>query len=90
MILREEDGVLKIETEDGWVVYEPDTTVPDFVDAAWLAKGRQQTINSESLAYLASTDWYVTRKTEIGTEIPSDVSAKRQEARNNIVENASI
>ena len=88
MILREEDGVLKIETEDGWVVYEPDTTVPDFVDAAWLAKGRQQTINSESLAYLASTDWYVTRKTEIGTEIPSDVSAKRQEARNNIVENA--
>ena len=44
--------------------------------------------NKDARKYLAETDWYVTRKTEIGTEIPSDVSAKRQEARNNIVENA--
>ena len=85
MILREEDGVLKIETEDGWVVYEPDTTVPDFVDAAWLAKGRQQAINSESIAYLASTDWYITRKSETDLVVPPEILTKRAEARAAVV-----
>tara|TARA_R110000787_G_scaffold97125_1_gene200680 strand:+ start:937 stop:1203 length:267 start_codon:yes stop_codon:yes gene_type:complete len=88
MILREEDGVLKIETEDGWVVYEPDTTVPDFVDAAWLAKGRQQTINSESLAYLASTDWYITRQSETDVAVPQDILTLRAAARVAVVTGA--
>ena len=35
----------------------------------------------EALNYLASTDWYVTRKLETGVEIPEDVSVKRAEAR---------
>lgn len=35
----------------------------------------------EALNYLASTDWYVTRKIETGVEIPEDVSVKRAEAR---------
>lgn len=83
MILREEDGLLKIETEDGWVDYEPDTTVPDFVDADWLAKGQEQTRKLEALAYLTSTDWYVVRKAEAGTEIPSNISELRQQARLN-------
>ena len=69
-----------------WIA-EGNTPAPKFTDAE-IAANAQAVINNESLAYLASTDWYVTRKTEIGTEIPSDVSAKRQEARNNIVENA--
>ena len=36
---------------------------------------------AEALAYLASTDWYVTRKLETGVEIPEEVSKLRAEAR---------
>ena len=43
-------------------------------------------INAEALVYLASTDWYVIRKQETGAEIPADILAKRQEARDSIVE----
>lgn len=43
-------------------------------------------INAEALSYLASTDWYVIRKQETGAEIPADILAKRQEARDSIVE----
>lgn len=32
-------------------------------------------------AYLAATDWYVTRFAEIGTPIPEDVLAERKAAR---------
>ena len=38
MIIVEKDGVAKVKTDDGWEVYTPDLTVPDFVDDAWLAK----------------------------------------------------
>lgn len=46
----------------------------------------QMETNAEARAYLASTDWYVTRFQEIGTPIPSDVLQKRQEARDSVVE----
>ena len=36
---------------------------------------------AEALAYLASTDWYVTRKAETGVDIPEEVSKLRAEAR---------
>ena len=42
--------------------------------------------NAEARAYLASTDWYVVRKAETGTEIPADVLAARQTARDSVVE----
>ena len=45
-------------------------------------------INADALAYLASTDWYVIRKQETGAEIPVDILAKRQEARDSIVKEA--
>lgn len=38
-------------------------------------------VKAEAQAYLASTDWYVTRFTETGTPIPEDVLSKRAEAR---------
>lgn len=31
--------------------------------------------------YLKNTDWYVTRKTETGKAIPSDIATKRAQAR---------
>jgi len=40
--------------------------------------------NAEARAYLASTDWYVIRKTETGVEIPADVLAARQAARESV------
>lgn len=36
---------------------------------------------AEASAYLASTDWYVTRKAETGADIPADVSTQRAAAR---------
>lgn len=45
----------------------------------------QMETNAEARAYLASTDWYVTRLQEIGTPIPADVLQKRQEARDSVV-----
>jgi hypothetical protein len=42
-------------------------------------------INTDALAYLASTDWYVVRFAETGVAIPDDIKTKRQEARDDIV-----
>lgn len=50
------------------------------------AEELQAQANAEARAYLASTDWYVVRKTETGTEIPADVIAARQAARDSVVE----
>ena len=41
----------------------------------------QAQANVEAKEYLASTDWYVTRFTETGKEIPEEVKIKREEAR---------
>ena len=39
----------------------------------------------QAKAYLASTDWYVTRFAETGKPIPEDVTIKRAEARKQVV-----
>jgi len=39
---------------------------------------------TEDLAYLASTDWYITRFLELQKEIPEEISTKRQECRDRI------
>ena len=40
--------------------------------------------NYSARQYLAETDWYVTRKAEIGKAIPDDILTKRQEAREKV------
>tara|TARA_R110000744_G_scaffold337209_1_gene442482 strand:- start:49 stop:318 length:270 start_codon:yes stop_codon:yes gene_type:complete len=85
MIIVTTDGVSKVETKDGWVDYVPNTEIPSFVDAAFIAKGIQQTTNTESMQYLASTDWYITRQAETGATVPTDVLTKRAEARAAVV-----
>ena len=45
----------------------------------------QEVTNGESMAYLASTDWYASRKADTGEAIPSDIAALRAEARAAIV-----
>lgn len=54
-------------------------------DQAVIDRDAQVRLNAESLAYLASTDWYVVRELENGAAIPDDVKAKRQAARDAIV-----
>jgi len=46
----------------------------------------QVVINMKARAYLTSTDWYVTRWLEKGVPIPEEVSQKREEARNRILD----
>lgn len=41
----------------------------------------QEQANAEAREYLQSTDWYVSRFTETGKEIPEEVKTKRDEAR---------
>lgn len=41
--------------------------------------------NSDALAYLSQTDWYVIRKQETGEAIPVEVLDKRQAARKAVV-----
>lgn len=55
-----------------------------------IAQAAQAKLNATSLAYLASTDWYVTRFAETASRgtavmIPPDVLAARQAARDAIV-----
>lgn len=54
-------------------------------DQAVIDRDAQVRLNAESLAYLASTDWYVVRELENGSAIPDEVKAKRQAARAAVV-----
>ena len=63
-----------------WIAQEGNTPAPEFTDAE-IAANAQALVNSESLAYLASTDWYVTRQAETGVDIPQDILTARAEAR---------
>lgn len=52
-------------------------------------EAREERRNAETIeaqkararAYLAQTDWYVTRRTETAEKIPQDITDKRTEAR---------
>lgn len=46
-----------------------------------IAQFEQSKINEKALAYLAETDWMVTRFAETGVPIPDEVKAARQAAR---------
>jgi hypothetical protein len=57
----------------------PDITFEDLI----ITRESYET-NKNSKVYLSSTDWYVTRKLETGVEIPVEITAKRQAARESI------
>ena len=54
-------------------------------DPAELAAQVQRNTNATSLAYLSSTDWYVTRFAEVAVPIPPDVLEARAAARASII-----
>ena len=66
-----------------WIA-EGNTPEPEFTDAE-IAVNAQASINSESLTYLASTDWYITRQAETGVAVPADITTARADARLAIV-----
>ena len=67
-----------------WIA-EGNTPAPEYTDAE-IAANAQSLINSEALAYLASTDWYITRQAETAVAVPADITTARAEARAAIVQ----
>ena len=67
-----------------WIA-EGNTPAPQYTDEE-IAANAQAEINATSAAYLASTDWYVTRNSETGAAIPDNITAARADARAAIVE----
>lgn len=45
------------------------------------AAANKEAVQTAALAYLADTDWYVTRKVEMGKEIPEEILSARTAAR---------
>ena len=66
-----------------WIA-EGNTPAPEYTDAE-IAANAQSLVNSESLEYLKSTDWYITRHAETGVAVPADVTTARAAARAAIV-----
>ena len=66
-----------------WIA-EGNTPAPEFTDAE-IAANTQAELNATSRAYLASTDWYVTRRSDTSEAIPTDIDTARAEARAAIV-----
>ena len=58
---------------------------PQYTEAE-IAANDQAKINATSERYLASTDWYVVRRSDTGADIPEEISAARADARAAIVE----
>ena len=68
-------------------IEEGNTPDPQFTPDE-IAANAQAAINGESLAYLASTDWYVTRQSETDVAVPQDILTLRAEARAAVVTGA--
>ena len=66
-----------------WIA-EGNVPAPEFTDAE-IAANAQGEINETSRAYLASTDWYITRHAETGEAIPDDITTNRASARADIL-----
>ena len=86
-ITAEEHAALLEGQSQGKIIYADKNGKPVLKDPPPpTAEELQAQANAEARAYLASTDWYVVRKAETGTEIPADILAKRQAARDAVVE----
>ena len=66
-----------------WIA-EGNTPAPEFTDAE-IAANAQSLVNSESLEYLKSTDWYITRHAETSVAVPEAITLARAAAREAIV-----
>jgi DNA primase catalytic subunit len=72
---------------DNWLDFTPEQVqeLTDYINGQ--EENPQGQINFESMMYLQETDWYITRRSETGAEVPQEVLIKRQEARESIQNN---
>ena len=94
----EEQAFITRNPTGGFMLIEGLPAQPDFgqnykwsgseviVDEVANAAATQSDTNIDSLAYLASTDWYVIRHADTGVAVPTDIATKREEARASIIE----
>jgi hypothetical protein len=66
-----------------WIA-EGNTPAPQYTDAE-IAANTQTELNETSQAYLASTDWYITRHAETAVAVPEEITTARASARAAIV-----
>jgi hypothetical protein len=66
-----------------WIA-EGNTPDAQYTDAE-IAANTQEETNATSQAYLASTDWYITRHAETAVAVPADVTTARAAARAAVV-----
>ena len=72
-------GKIILHNEIVMLTTEQREEVNNYIDAVEVNAEAQ--LNLDSRNYLVETDWYITRKAEIGTAIPMDILAKRAEAK---------
>ena len=65
-------------------IAEGNTPAPEYTDAEIVAN-TQAELNATSQAYLASTDWYITRHAETAVAVPEEITTARASARAAIV-----
>ena len=65
---------------DAWQIAKDENVQPVSVELT-----AQEVLNNESLGYLASTDWYITRHAETGVAVPEEITTARAAARAAIV-----
>lgn len=62
-----------------------DANIPEqdkvYLTPEQLAETERAVLRINAKSYLTETDWYVTRKTETGKDIPEEVLKKREQAR---------
>lgn len=75
-----------LEDVEAYLLDHPDALQPEPLPPEPSAEELRQRELAEKLAYLASTDWYVTRYAETGVAVPSEIADKRQAARARIDE----
>ena len=77
-----EAKLLNKDADDNYYEFYNVDGTPDLVKIdAEATKKAQEAINTEALAYLASTDWYVIRLQETGVAVPQDILDARASAR---------
>ena len=66
-------------------IYQGNTPRPEFTTDQ-IKENAQLVINSESISYLNSTDWYIVRHAETGEAVPPEVTKARTDARNAVID----
>ncbi len=80
-------GELKFDETAKKFIYEKSDKVLDDIDN--LKALKLQELKKLAFGLLQNTDWYCTRKAELGTEIPDSIIADRKKIRDKVVERES-